>query len=256
MAHSLGSVPNHVEMPTTREILDRGKGDAIAKAITIIQTLWFAIQAARRVSQGLIVTKLELTALGHVVLSIFVYWCWWNKPLNLHFPVEVYAKKGEENREQSSDFPSAMEIESQRPTSPRKLTIRVRIGAYIDRNTPGGDWKSVTALICVFIIGGMFGAIHCLAWNSTFPTRVEHLLWQVSALVVTAFPGLAAAISSFGDKAPGMMKSLLRSIFAFLVAAYCLGRVCLLALALAALRALPQKAYEVPSWTVYIPHIG
>jgi hypothetical protein len=41
-----------------------------------------------------------------------------------------------------------------------------------------------------------------------------------------------------------------------LAAGYCFGRVCLLALALAALRALPEGAYEIPSWTVYIPHIG
>src|SRR6266478_3952999 len=117
-----------------KDIQDRGKGDGLAKAITIIQTLWFAIQAAHRVSQGLTVTELELTTLGHVVLNIFIHWCWWNKPLNLRFPVDVYAKKREESTEQSSNEPNAMELESQRPASPRILPIRVRIGAYLNRS--------------------------------------------------------------------------------------------------------------------------
>jgi len=246
-------------MPTTREIEDRGKGDAVAKAITIIQTLWFGIQAAHRVSQGLIVTELELTTLGHVVLNIFIYWCWWNKPLNLRFPVDACVKKREESmREKSLKKRKVieLELESQRPTSPQRLPIRVRIGAYIHRNVVRG-WKFTVLLICLSIIGGLFGTIHCLAWNSIFPTPVEHLLWRVSALVVTTFPGLGFAIYAVGDQeAKGMMKGLLKGAAWFLAAVYCLGRVCLLALALATLRALPKKASEVPSWTVYIPHIG
>jgi len=96
IVHSLESVPSNIEMPTAKEIQDRGKADAVAKAIAIIQTLWFAVQAAHRVSQGLVVTELELTTLGHVVLNILIYWCWWNKPLNLQFPVEVSTKKHKE----------------------------------------------------------------------------------------------------------------------------------------------------------------
>ena len=72
MVRSVQSAPNNIEMPTTKEIQDRGKGDNVAKAITIIQTVWFAIQAAHRVSQGLLVTELELTTLAHVVLNIFL----------------------------------------------------------------------------------------------------------------------------------------------------------------------------------------
>ena len=243
-------VPGDVRMPTIREIQDRSKGDAVAKAIAIIQTLWFAVQAAHRVSQGFIVTELELTALGHVVLNVLVYWCWWNKPLNLQFPIDVYREKREENQRVN------LEVESQRPTSRRKLPIRVRVGGYIHRQGNGG-WKVRVVLICFYIIGGVFGAVHCLAWNSTFPTRVEHLLWRISASVVTAFPGLGFAIYRFGErKVSSRMEGLVKAVAWFLAAVYCLGRVCLLGLALSALRRLPESAYKMPSWTVYIPHIG
>jgi hypothetical protein len=259
MADRLRPIPRQIEMPTTREIQDRGKGDTVAKAITIIQTLWFAIQAAHRVSQGLIVTELELTTLAHVVLNIFIYWCWWNKPLNLQFPidVDVYVKKCEKGREQSSNKQNTMEPGSQRSTSPRKLPIRVRMGAYFYLSVSDWGWKVVMVFTCFSIIGGMFGATHCLAWNSIFPTHVEHLLWRVSASVVTAFPGLGLVIYEVGHAdAKGIWKGLLKAVAWFLAAIYCLGRLCLLALALAALRVLPEKAYEVPSWTAYIPHIG
>jgi len=154
-----------------------------------------------------------------------------------------------------------MEPESQRPTSPQKLTIRVRIGAYFSHPlnyavAAGLGWRDLIVCICFSIIGGMFGAIHCLAWNSTFPTRVEHLLWRVSALLITAFPVLLSSTIPFANNASGMMEGLLGSVGLFLIGAYCLSRACLLALALAALRELPGKAYEMPSWTVYIPHIG
>ena len=157
IADSLTSIPNNVDMPTTKEIQERGKGDDVAKAITIIQTLWFAVQAAHRVSQGLLVTELELTTLAHVVLNIFIYLCWWNKPLNLRFPVDVYTGK---RQEQPPNEKNAIEVESQRPTSPRKLPIRVRIGAYFNRkDKASGCQKTGTVFVCTCsIIGGMFGA--------------------------------------------------------------------------------------------------
>jgi hypothetical protein len=36
-------------------------------------------------------------------------------------------------------------------------------------------------------VTGILGGFHCLGWHSYFPSYVEHLLWRVSALVVTLF---------------------------------------------------------------------
>src|SRR6266478_4371885 len=84
-----------IELTTEGEILDKSKGDNIAKAITLVQTLWFAIQAANRVAQGFTVTELELTTLGHVALNVLICWCWWKKPLNVDYPVDLHAKRDE-----------------------------------------------------------------------------------------------------------------------------------------------------------------
>jgi hypothetical protein len=254
---AISNAPSNVTMPTKEQIQDRGKADNIAKTITIIQTLWFAVQAAHRVSQGLVVTDLELTVLAHVALNIFIYWCWWNKPLNLGFPVEVYVKKREDAGREADGNRVPAGAESQRPTPRRKLSFRVKLGAYFDRGMLALDgwWGATIGLVTVTIIGGTFGAIHCLAWNSTFPSHIEQALWRVSALVVTASPslGFAFALSLEIWDVPETLLWIIGGLFG---SVYCMGRICLLAIALAALRSLPERAYESPSWTTYIPHIG
>jgi hypothetical protein len=81
-----------IKMPTItkNEVNDKSSGDGIVKAIGVIQELWFGIQAANRLRQVLIVTELEVAILAHVVLNMFIYWYWWNKPLNVRCPVDVY----------------------------------------------------------------------------------------------------------------------------------------------------------------------
>ena len=266
LRESISDVPSSVEMPSTKVVQDRGKGDAVAKMIALIQTLWFAIQAAHRVSQGLIVTELELTTLGHVVLNIFIYWCWWNKPLNLRYPIDVYHKKREEVQESASSSnkegakeagrSETKDAESQMPAFKRKLPFRVRLGAYIEGSEQvRAEARYAFVLICYVIIGGMFGAVHCLAWHSTFPTHIEQTLWRVSALVVTAIPPIIFVLLFL--LGPSLSNSDLASaVMVLLTPVYSLARISLLALALAALRALQEKAYETPSWAAYIPHIG
>ncbi|KAF8631745.1 hypothetical protein AX17_005033 [Amanita inopinata Kibby_2008] len=92
-----------VEVPeiTAEEVKDKSKGDAIAKSIVLLQTTWFVVQAVQRASQHLTVTALELTTLAHTLLNAFIYWCWWNKPLNVRFPMDIGVRPKQE--EQSPD---------------------------------------------------------------------------------------------------------------------------------------------------------
>ena len=69
----INGVSNNLRMPSVLEIQDIGKGDGVAKIITIIQTLWFAVQAAHRVRQDLIVTGPKLPVLAHAILNVFTY---------------------------------------------------------------------------------------------------------------------------------------------------------------------------------------
>jgi len=249
-----------IEMPTITEseIQDRSKSDDIAKAITLIQTLWFAIQAANRVSQGLTVTEFELTTLGHVVLNLFIYWCWWKKPLNVNHSVIVYPKQNKDG-EGSDSGKSTLRASQNRDIESqiRPLSFRVRIGSeflHADSILLG-----LFCLIILPVIGGMFGGIHCLAWNSSFPTHIEHTLWRVSALIVTAAPALIFILTVFvlPSSSVRTLSNGLKSPWVIpITTIYCVARICVLVLALIALRALPYNAYITPSWTRFIPHIG
>ncbi|KAF9475603.1 hypothetical protein BDN70DRAFT_232064 [Pholiota conissans] len=81
-----------IEFPsiTEEEIQDRSKGDALSKIIVLGQTSWFIAQCITRRAQGLIMTELELVTLAFAALNSFMYFFWWNKPLDVRTRVPVY----------------------------------------------------------------------------------------------------------------------------------------------------------------------
>jgi len=255
-----------IDIPTITEgeIRDKSKGDIIAKAITLVQTLWFAIQATNRVAQGFNVTELELTTLGHVVLNVFICWCWWNKPLNVDYPVDLHKRRYEKKAEpvKISGKDSSNDVESQTPV-PQPLPLRIKIGAYIFNVTKDAlkrrslaSLRTPAVIISFSIIGGIFGAIHCLAWNSVFPTHAERILWRVAALAVTAIPGIIYTAYAFHPSSLNFRETLQSPFVVPLATIYCLARTSLLVIAIIDLHALPFKAYLIPSWSKFVPHIG
>ncbi|KAF8950047.1 hypothetical protein BDZ97DRAFT_1934681 [Flammula alnicola] len=75
---------------TEEEIQDRSKGDALSKILVVGQTTWFIAQCITRAAQGLETTELELVTLAFAVLNGFMYYFWWNKPLDVRTYVPVY----------------------------------------------------------------------------------------------------------------------------------------------------------------------
>ncbi|KAF8659472.1 hypothetical protein AX16_001839 [Volvariella volvacea WC 439] len=83
-------VENRLEkLPTIRkkEIQDRGKGDLLAKTIVVLQTSWFVVQCIARRVEGLLLTELELVTLAFAALNMMTYILWWDKPLNVEYPI-------------------------------------------------------------------------------------------------------------------------------------------------------------------------
>jgi len=75
------------------EINDRSKGDAISKAVVILQTSWFVTQCIARGVQGLPITELELATVAFAALNFVIYVLWWEKPQNVQRGVRVYKKR-------------------------------------------------------------------------------------------------------------------------------------------------------------------
>ncbi|KAF8651843.1 hypothetical protein AX16_004643 [Volvariella volvacea WC 439] len=70
-----------------KEIKDHGKGDILAKALVVVQTTWFVAQCISRHIQGLVLTEIELVTLGFAMLNVITYGLWWDKPLNIGYPI-------------------------------------------------------------------------------------------------------------------------------------------------------------------------
>jgi hypothetical protein len=135
--------------------------------------------------------------------------------------------------------------------NPHQLSWRIRFGGYLpDRSVRKVDFKSMDAsewllLACFLVILGLFGTIHCLGWNSHFPSDVEQIYWRVAALTVTAAP----VVFNFVPSMTGVLGLWILGCL------YICARISLLTLAFLALRDLPLTAYQTPSWTNFIPHL-
>ena len=247
---------DEIEIPNISEdeIRDRSKGDNIAKAITAVHVLWFGSQVAYRAIHGFGVATLELTALGHVMLNAFIYWFWWNKPLNVKFPTDVYPKKhwnprpGDAALIMSRKSCADRELEAQVPR--HLLSLRVRVATF-SNGEPLLDlltWPIGLILFLTMLL--IFGVIHCFAWNFVFPTGLQRMYWRDCAVIVTVAPTVAVFAWLNLD-------SVFKTFWLFILTiSYFLARIGLLVLAIIALHHLPYQAYEIPSWFPYVPHIS
>ena len=119
-------------------------------------------------------------------------------------------------------------------------------------------WTTTVPIIIFGLSACGFGAIHCLAWNSLFPTIREGLAWQICAASTTALPvllGLIAGLTVSLLDNPNYKRGVLavRLLITFI---YILGRLTLIVLAFMAFRALPEDAYETVEWNQYILHFS
>ena len=74
-------------MPTEAEIKDKGKSDWLTKSIVLLQMSWFVMQCIARGIKHLPVTHLEIVTLAYAAMNFVIYVFWWNKPLNINWPV-------------------------------------------------------------------------------------------------------------------------------------------------------------------------
>jgi len=75
---------------TEASINDHSKADGFAKGLALLQTCWFIVQCIARFSDHhLVLTELELITAALAVLSLAMYFLWWNKPFNAEIPIMI-----------------------------------------------------------------------------------------------------------------------------------------------------------------------
>jgi hypothetical protein len=209
------------------EIEDKSKGDAISKAVVILQTSWFVTQCIARGVQGLPITELELVTVAFAALNFVIYLLWWDKPQNVQRGVRVYRKRITEEpvddggvegtvgfwvalRDALSDIPAAIvrgpvadtlvdtpwviRVLMWLPIKPANIMIPTDESDAVELKRIGtfypAKWVASKkfAIFLVATITVAFGTIHCLGWSFEFPSIIERTLWRVASLSITGVP--------------------------------------------------------------------
>ncbi|KAJ7700440.1 hypothetical protein B0H17DRAFT_1251388 [Mycena rosella] len=247
-------------------IMDKSKGDALSKGVALAQGLWFTTQCLARVHQHLPITELEIATLAFAVVNVFIWGLWWKKPLDVEEAIPIGP----------ADSEPAEALTLHLNTLDRFITLVT--GEYSDLYKPKlstsvptfwsaeyrkGDSRYQTyALLIECLVGAIFGAIHCAAWNTRFPSTDELWMWRVCSLSVVTIPGSVGVFVTLFHKASGNSRAediyggAIAMTLAFGIPLYIISRLFLIILPFTTLRALPPGAFTDVNWSVFILHLG
>ena len=110
-------------------------------------------------------------------------------------------------------------------------------------------------LICIPVVGGVFGGIHCVGWFFNFPSSAEAMLWRVSSAVLTVVAFLSPIIVTFLAILSDVQKYFGIAVSAIIMLVYVVSRLFLIVEAFISLRHLTPGMLALVKWTSFIPHI-
>ena len=295
-----GSKPDLITI-TSAQVQDKSNANSLAKVLVAWQALWMIVQIIGRRAEdpGIPVTLLELHTCLHSFCAFAMYITWWDKPVDIDLPTTVHLSRdqiitlieGEPNPNDPTNLWSETGDEEKTHSSPKLstgdasrvfLTSRSGIGKLMYQRLVGHRdirteffsamsdayirlWRGKRAFwkqsLVISFVGLVFGGVHLAAWNSSFPSYAERVLWQISSTITaTAWSGfvLSLWLSVFVQrrregrvfsKACGILLGL--GIFPVL-----LVRVYLLVESFASIRRLPLGSYRLNIWSNVWPHAG
>ncbi|TFK65729.1 hypothetical protein BDN72DRAFT_962287 [Pluteus cervinus] len=139
----------------------------------------------------------------------------------------------------------------------------MHISRFYAMRIPKREYRLIKFLSCV--IGMIFGAMHFISWDSSFPTKAELRLWRISSIVLVVQPFLMLITEGWkrnywkGTRIEKIADRLYRfcRIVSFYIGPipYIVARFSVLLLALLTLRDIRPDAVNNASWAYYIPHL-
>ncbi|KAF7356036.1 hypothetical protein MVEN_00933300 [Mycena venus] len=271
-----------------RDIMDKSKGDALSKGVTLVQGLWFATQCLARLHQHLAITELEVATLAFAVVNILIWLLWWDKPLDVQEPMVVgpptlldaqpltpfplsrwyrvgYAIIGTDENDSYDPLSSTSVPSFWSLAMDSKLLYGIGIITALAGSVFGAIPRGSNSPVISFsLILGPPCAIHCAAWNIDFPTAAEMWIWRSGSLVVATIPVVTFLVlhlsfiineHAFENPMLGDAITIIAIVFWGSFPIYIAARLILIVLPLAALRSLPPSAFMDVNWSTYIPHI-
>lgn len=241
------------------KIADKSKGNTLLKVVSCVQIVSVVIQCLARYTIGLPVTTLELVTVAYSGIALIAFCFWLHKPLAVGIPLQLV-----ENPSPEGAGGAHLDPVKEGPRDPRTDDAKKRqqrppsiLGDMLDKIRVKGGMIETIRVVTIPPAFVLFGAVHCLGWNFTFPSATERLLWRVGSIYITCFlPGMLFALLlsklltdyNFNVTTQTAFKTLLLLCVA-------LPRLFLLVEPFIAFRAQPNGVFQSIQWGQYIPHI-
>ena len=119
----------------------------------------------------------------------------------------------------------------------------------------------IAFFLCMPIVGGVFGGIHCAGWFFDFPSSAEAMLWRVSSAVLTGVAFLLPIVIAFVIflsqfiNSDSLQNYFIATVFSIVLLVYVVSRLLLLVEAFISLRHLTPGMLALVTWSSFIPHI-
>ncbi|KAI1479912.1 hypothetical protein F4774DRAFT_111073 [Daldinia eschscholtzii] len=184
-------VPELVEAPISEAHIDRMvKREAIAKTIAFLQILWILLSAIARAYLHHPISQLEIMTVAFATCAVITYIIRWNKPQNVEICIELPTTY-EDLREFYEPYRFNFYMKSKKPNE-----YRVNRGPYFRNDTLRPYHVNRTFLPCLILFMVVIGLLHVLAWEFSFPSNVEKIMWRVASLASAGIPLLLLICSS------------------------------------------------------------
>ncbi|KAJ7204709.1 hypothetical protein GGX14DRAFT_645945 [Mycena pura] len=222
------------------ELWDRSDNDALAKALTVVQLLWFYMQVIARPFQD--IAQVELNTAIFASTSILLWLVWWQKPLDVQRPISISLPGGVKDTDLQTGTNSVAVDLLQSFVVPSFWTAEVR------------EIQSTTyTLVAACLIAALLGEA-TVRTDELPPSCAERFAWTICSILTAIIPALAAVIIILLQylREPETRWTIARLTIFPLFLIWIISRLVTLALPFAALRALP---FATVDWTEYIPHI-
>jgi hypothetical protein len=212
------------------------------------------------------VTQLEVATLAFAVVSVFIWALWWGKPLDVQRPIVVGSPKAEAaNVTRTRDLPVRIKFfgvitgdygfDEDADEDKYDPLSSSSVPSFWTSQSDENEIEFIFGFVFECLVGIVFGAIHCAAWNTGFPTAEEMWIWRSCSLSVTTLPILVGCFLLAGLLPASLGFLMTRVLFFVVPLIYVLARISLLFIPFIVLRSLPPAAFTDVNWSVYIPHL-
>jgi len=183
---------------TKEEILDKSKADNLLKTAAALQILWLIVSVITRKVYGLPISLLEVCTVAFAALAVVTYVANLAKPKEVDVQITLVSDNchvdGFQFNGESFFARTVRPIEADRRLDPppRIENDMLRLQSH------GTQYVTLTYALAVSTM--CFGAIHCGAWQSYFPSQVERILWQVASVLSSTLPLINLLVVSTSNR--------------------------------------------------------